>query len=81
MLMLGGFIGFGTGVILGVVQSGSWQDLIWKSAIAAYLGGLLMRWWGNLWVKCIKDSETLKRNAQQAITSTKTQEATAKTGV
>jgi len=76
MLMIGGLIGFGTGVMLGLAQSGSWQDIIWKSAVAAYIAGFLMKWWGKIWAKCIKEAESLSANQKQ-----EKQEATAKSGV
>ncbi|MGC8744138.1 MAG: hypothetical protein ACP5T0_09705 [Verrucomicrobiia bacterium] len=76
MLMIGGLIGFGTGVMLGLAQSGSWQDIIWKSAVAAYIAGILMKWWGKIWVKCIKEAESLGASQKQ-----EKQEATAKSGV
>lgn len=76
MLMLGGFMGFGIGILLGVANSGSWQGAIWKSALAAYIAGLLMRWWGNIWSKCVRESYSEKAEQQQ-----RTQDATAKPSV
>ncbi|MGB9603675.1 MAG: hypothetical protein ACP5MG_11210 [Verrucomicrobiia bacterium] len=76
MLMIGGFVGFGIGVILGVAQSGSWQDVIWKSAVAAYIAGFLMKWWGTVWIKSIQESESMRASQQP-----EKQEANAKNGV
>jgi hypothetical protein len=49
---------------------------IWKSALAAYFAGLLMRWWGNIWSKCVKESLSEKAEQQQ-----RTQDATVKPSV
>ncbi len=73
MLMLGGLLGFGIGILFGLARSGSWQDVIWKSALCAYIAGKLMKWWGNVWINCIKESASNQTRHQQS-----PREATAK---
>jgi L-asparagine transporter-like permease len=56
IMALGGLIGFGIGVGFSWAQGSAWPSIVWRSAIAALLAGLLMRWWGRLWVKCLRDA-------------------------
>ena len=63
MMMLGGLIGFGIGVFFGVLQENSWATTLWQAAVAAYIAGLLMRWWGRVWLVSFKEVQIEQRTA------------------
>ena len=56
IMVLGGLIGFSIGVGFSWAQGSSWPSVIWRAAIAALLAGMLLRWWGRLWIKCLQES-------------------------
>jgi hypothetical protein len=56
LMLLGGLIGFLIGIFFGVVQESRWPSVLWRASIAAYAAGLLMRWWGRVWVKSLHES-------------------------
>ena len=59
IMVLGGLIGFGIGLASalaggpGGLQAGG----LWRAALTALLGGILLRWWGQLWVQCLRDAQ------------------------
>lgn len=55
LMILGGLLGFGIGISLGLIQHSDWSSMLWRSAIAAYGAGLLMRWWGGVWMRGLKE--------------------------
>lgn len=65
-MMLGGLIGFGIGIFFGLLQESSWASIFWQAAVAAYIAGLLMRWWGRVWLTCLKEVQLEQRTAALA---------------
>lgn len=55
LMILGGFLGFGIGISLGLARQSDWASMLWRSALAAYGAGLLMRWWGGVWMRSLKE--------------------------
>ena len=55
MMMLGGLLGFGIGLTFGLAQESAWPAVIWRSSAAALCAGLLLRWWGKLWIKSLHE--------------------------
>ena len=55
-MILGGLVGFVTGMGFGFAGHGDWISILCKACIAAYLTGLMMRWWARIWVRCLKDA-------------------------
>lgn len=55
LMILGGLLGFGIGVSVGLVQQSDWPSILWRSALAAYGAGMLMRWWGGVWLKGLNE--------------------------
>ena len=53
-LILGGFLGFVMALALGWAQQNDWPSLLWRAALTAYAAGLLMRWWGGVWLKSLQ---------------------------
>lgn len=56
MMIMGGFVGFGLGVVTGLVKEISWPALFLRACVTALLSGLLFRWWGRVWIGGLKDS-------------------------
>ncbi|MCX8155499.1 MAG: hypothetical protein N3J91_03435 [Verrucomicrobiae bacterium] len=57
MMLLGGIIGFGIGIGFGLAESSAGPEALWRAAAAALLGGVLMRWWGRVWVKSLRQAQ------------------------
>jgi hypothetical protein len=55
LMILGGLLGFGIGISLGLARQSDWASMLWRSALAAYGAGLLMRWWGGVWMRSLKE--------------------------
>jgi hypothetical protein len=51
LLLIGGLLGFGIGLIFSWAQESAWPSCLWHGCLAAYFGGLLLRWWGRAWRK------------------------------
>lgn len=54
LMILGGLLGFGIGVSFGLLQRGDWPSILCRAALAAYVAGWLMRWWGRIWLQSLK---------------------------
>jgi hypothetical protein len=57
LLLIGGLIGFGIGLGLGLVHEQSLSTALLHACIALYVGALLMRWWGRVWIKALRESQ------------------------
>lgn len=55
LMILGGLLGFGIGVSFGLLRQNDWSSILWRSAVAAYGAGWLMRWWGRVWLQGLKE--------------------------
>jgi hypothetical protein len=56
MMIMGGIVGFGLGLVTGLVKDISWPALFLRACVSALLAGLLFRWWGRVWIGGLKDS-------------------------
>jgi hypothetical protein len=63
IMVLGGLIGFAIGLGFSWAQGSSWPSVLWRAAIAALLAGILLRWWGRLWLKCLQSSHRERQAA------------------
>lgn len=63
IMVLGGVIGFAIGISFSWAQGSSWPAMIWRSAVAALVAGILLRWWGRLWIKCLQESHLERQTA------------------
>jgi hypothetical protein len=63
LLILGGFVGFLLGIIVGVTGGTSWPTILWRSSIGALVGGLVFRWWGVLWMRSLDDAQRQRQDA------------------
>ena len=55
-MILGGLIGFLIGMGFGFAGQNDWVSILLKACTAAYLAGLMMRWWARMWVRCLRDA-------------------------
>jgi len=54
LMIMGGLIGFLIGVVFSSASLGLANPLVlFRASVAAAIGGLLLRWWGRLWIRCI----------------------------
>jgi hypothetical protein len=72
LMILGGLIGFGIGVLAGLAQGSAWPDLFWRASVASLLAGVVLRWWGKVWLRSLHESrreralKTARAGAQPA---------------
>ena len=52
-MILGGLVGFLIGISFGLAQGSSWPAVIWRVSVAAFLSGLVWRWWRGIWIKSL----------------------------
>lgn len=74
LMLLGGMVGFLAGLGFGLAQTSAWPDAFWRASVTALAGGLLLRWWGRMWIRCLVQAqeEKLAAAAAAAATTTKT---------
>jgi len=65
MMILGGLVGFLIGMGFGFASQNDWVIILLKACIAAYLAGLMMRWWARMWVRCLRDAFKEKLSQQE----------------
>ncbi len=53
LMLLGGLLGFLIGAGFGLAQNSPWPDALWRASITAFAGGMMLRWWGRMWLKCL----------------------------
>jgi galactitol-specific phosphotransferase system IIC component len=67
MLMLTGTaIGFLLGIALGLAAGTDWPSAFLHATAAAAALGLLMRWWGGVWLRGLRASYEQRRLAETA---------------
>ena len=76
LMILGGFLGFTTGVTLGILQQSSWPSTLWRASGAALAMGLLLRWWGRLWFTNLHEARR-ERLAERVARASKSKSQTA----
>jgi hypothetical protein len=55
LMMLGGLLGFSTGLVIGLACGASWPSVMWRASVAALGAGWLVRWWGGVWVRSLRE--------------------------
>jgi hypothetical protein len=58
LMITGGLAGFLIGIISGCFRNGEWPTVIWRASVGACGAGVLLRWWGGIWLR------TLRQNAE-----------------
>jgi hypothetical protein len=56
-MLLGGLIGFLTGLGLGIARENAWPTIIWRASATACLAGMVLRWWGGVWIRSLHDAQ------------------------
>jgi hypothetical protein len=57
LMLLGGFIGFLIGILMGAAQGSDWAGVLWRSSVAALLAGVVLRWWGKVWTRSLVQAQ------------------------
>lgn len=60
LMILGGLLGFLIGASFGLAQTSAWPDALWRASVTALAGGLLLRWWGRMWIQCFVQAQQEK---------------------
>ncbi len=56
LMILGGFVGFAIGIAFGVAQGSAWPNVLWRASVAALLAGVVLRWWGRVWLDSLAEA-------------------------
>jgi len=54
LLLVGGLLGFGIGMLFSWAGESPWPACLWHACLAAYLTGILVRWWGGAWRRSLE---------------------------
>ena len=57
-MISGALIGFISGVAFGLVRSNSWPVIVGRASAASFCSGLMMRWWGRVWLRNLRESQS-----------------------
>lgn len=60
LMIIGGLLGFAIGLAFGLFQDAEWPTVIWRASVVAFAGGILLRWWGKVWIQSLQE---VRRNA------------------
>ena len=55
LMILGALTGFSIGIGFGLARQGDAKWVFLKACIAAYAAAILMRWWGRIWIRSIRE--------------------------
>ena len=64
-MILGGLVGFTIGVSFGLAQGSAWPSIIWRASVAMFLAGMLLRWWGGLWIRSLQQEQRERLSNQE----------------
>ena len=56
MMLTGAMVGFTGGFGVAWLREVPVQDAFWHACVAAYVVGMLMRWWHGVWVRGLRES-------------------------
>jgi hypothetical protein len=66
LMLLGGLIGFLIGLLVGLAVPGrTAPSLLLQACASALAGGLLLRWWGAQWRRCLHLATVERQQALQ----------------
>ena len=65
-MILGGLIGFLIGISFGIAQGSAWPAVIWRASVATILAGVVLRWWGGVWIKSLQQAQRERFLADEA---------------
>lgn len=64
LMIVGATLGFAMGLVMGWLRDNSGPTVLFRAAIAACIGGWLLRWWGRVWVRSVQESLQEQHAAQ-----------------
>ena len=56
LMILGALIGFSIGILFGLADHGRWPTALWHASAAALIASVLLRWWGRVWVRSLRQA-------------------------
>ena len=65
LMIIGGCAGFLLGLARGLAQGSAWPTVLWRASAAALVAGILMRWWGKLWIDSLAHARREKSAASK----------------
>lgn len=66
LMLLGALTGFAIGIGFGLARQGDSKWIFLKACVAAYLAALLMRWWGRIWIRSIREMHQEQSQLEEA---------------
>jgi hypothetical protein len=66
LMLLGALTGFAIGIGFGLARQGDSKWIFLKACVAAYLAALLMRWWGRIWIRSIREMHQEQSELEKA---------------
>lgn len=54
MMLTGAALGFGVGITFSLLRASPWPTVVWHASVAAYVAGMMFRWWGRHWTKNLR---------------------------
>lgn len=54
MMLTGAALGFAVGITFSLLRQSTWPTVVWHACVAAYVAGILFRWWGGHWTKNLR---------------------------
>jgi hypothetical protein len=74
-MIIGGLLGFCLGAGFGIAQGCSWPALLVRACVAALVAGILLRWWGRIWIRGFHQAYAERLAAEENEETTKTTQA------
>jgi len=56
LMIMGGLTGFLIGFGVGIINDVAWPALFFRASVTALAAGVLMRWWGSVWIRGLHES-------------------------
>jgi hypothetical protein len=66
MIIYGGVLGFGIGLLFGLAHSSPWPAAVWRASLASLAGAVLLRWWGRVWIRSLREAHHAQHAADAA---------------
>jgi hypothetical protein len=66
IFLIGGILGFALGLVFSWAQASPWPACLWHACLAAYVTGVLFRWWGRAWRRNLQEVLEARHNAEIA---------------
>ncbi len=65
LMILGALFGFISSTAAGRAQGSEWPTVLWRASVVALGAGMLLRWWGRIWLLSLQKmaSDRIASNA------------------